>query len=91
MGDEWDEYVAKAQKAFEKVLSVGDTYVDQFVKLAIRHSEAKKRINKLLYWLDIDDEVWDMLTPMEKSDHLHMQKELKAIKDILLGKGKSDD
>ena len=90
MTAEWDEYVVKAQKAVEKALSVGDTYVDQFEKLTMRHHDAQKRLNKLLHWLDIDDELWDMLTPMEKADHRHMQKEVQAIKNILLGKEKTD-
>ena len=90
MGDEWDEYAVKAQKAVKKALSVGDTYVDQFEKLTMRHQDAQKRLSKLLHWLDIDDELWDMLTPIEKADHRHMQKEVKAIKDILLGKEKSN-
>ena len=90
MTAEWNEYVVKAQKAVEKVLSVGDTYVDQYEKLLLRNLDARKRIDKLLYWLDMDGEAFENLSYGEKADHLHMQNEVQAIKDILLGEEKAD-
>ena len=91
MTAEWNEYVVKAQEAVEKVISVGDTYVDQYEKLLLRNLDARKRLNKLLYWLDMDGEAFENLSYGEKADHLHMQEEVQAIKDILLGKEKSDE
>lgn len=88
MTAEWDEYVVKAQKAVKKALSVGDTYVDQFEKLTMRHHDAQKRLNKLLYWLDIDSEMFEKMSHGEKAEHLYMQKEVQAIKDILMGREK---
>ena len=91
MTAEWNEYVVKAQEAVERVISVGDTYVDQFEKLMLRNLDAQKRLNKLLYWLDVDSEVFERMSDQEQADHLHMQNEVRAIKDILLGKEKSDE
>ena len=90
MTAEWDEYVRKAQGSLNKVLSVGDTYVDQYEKLLLRNLDARKRIDKLLYWLDMDGEAFENLSYGEKADHLHMQNEVQAIKDILLGEEKAD-
>ena len=90
MTAEWNEYVVKAQEAVERVISVGDTYVDQFEDLFKRSLDARKRIDKLLYWLDMDGEAFENLSYGEKADHLHMQKEVQAIKDILLGKENKD-
>ena len=90
MTAEWKEYEVKAQEAVEKVLSVGDTYVDQYEKLLLRNLDARKRIDKLLYWLDMDGEAFENLSYGEKADHLHMQNEVQAIKDILLGEEKAD-
>jgi len=91
MTAEWNEYVVKAQEAVERVISVGDTYVDQYEELMQRHFNAQTRLNKLLYWLDVDSEVFERMSDQEQADHLHMQNEVQAIKDILLGKEKAND
>ena len=90
MTAEWDEYVRKAQGSLNKVLSVGDTYVDQYEELFKRSLDARKRIDKLLYWLDMDSETFENLSYGERADHRHMQNEVQAIKDILLGKERAD-
>ena len=90
MTAEWDECVVKAQKAVEEALSVGDTYVDQFEKLLERNFNARKRLNRLMYWLDMDRETFENLSDQEQADHLHMQNEVQAIMDILRGKEKAD-
>lgn len=48
-------------------------------------AKAVERLDKLAYWLDIDQELWDAFTVMEKSDHRHMQSEVKTVKNILTG------
>jgi len=90
MTAEWNEYVVKAQEAVEKVLSVGDTYVDQFEVMFERSVEAQKRIHKLLYWLDMDRETFERMSEQEQADHMHIMEEVQGIKDALLGKEKAD-
>ncbi len=90
MTAEWDGCVEKAREAVERALSVGDTYVDQFEKLMLRNLDAQKRLNKLLYWLDIDSEMFEKMSHGEKANHRHMQNEVQAIKDILMGREKAD-
>ena len=90
MTAEWDECVEKAREAVERALSVGDTYVDQFDSLLQQNLNARKRLNKLLYWLNIDNETFENLSDQEQADHLHMQNEVLAIRDILRGKEKAD-
>ena len=90
MTAEWDEYVEKAREAVERALSVGDTYVDQFERLLGLNFNARKRLNRLLYWLDIDREAFEKLSDQAQADHLHMQNEVRAIMNILRGKEKAD-
>lgn len=90
MTAEWNECVVKAREAVERALSVGDTYVDQFEKLLGLNFNARKRLNRLLYWLDIDSEVFERMSDEEQADHLHMKNEVLAIRDILRGKERAD-
>ena len=90
MTAEWNDCVVKAQEAVEKALSVGDTYVDQFEKLLELNFNARKRLNRLLYWLDIDSEVFERMSDQQQADHLHMKNEVQAIMNILRGKEKAD-
>ena len=89
MTTKWDDCVAKAQEAMERALSVGDTYVDQCEKLLGRNLDARVRLNRLLYWLNMDRETFEKLSDQEQADHLHMQNEVRAIRDILRGGGES--
>lgn len=90
MTAEWDGCVEKAREAVERALSVGDTYVDQFERLLGLNFNARKRLNRLLYWLDIDRETFEKLSDQAQADHLHMQNEVQAIMNILRGKEKAD-
>ena len=55
------------------------------VELEAKLAKAVSRLDKLAYWLDIDQDLWDALTAMEQSDHRRAQSEVQAIKDILTG------
>ena len=90
MTAEWDECVEKAREAVERALSVGDTYVDQFDRLLGLNFNARMRLNRLLYWLDIDREIFERMSNEEQAYHLHMQNEVQAIMNILRGKEKAD-
>ena len=90
MTAKWDDCVAKAQEAVERALSVGDTYVDQYEKLLELNLNARVRLNRLSYWLNMDRETFEKLSDQEQADHLHMQKEVRAIRGILRGEEKAD-
>ena len=62
---------------------------DRIEELEAKLEKAVSQLDKLAYWLDIDQELWDAFTIMEKSDHRHMQSEVQTIKDILTG-GKNE-
>lgn len=49
----------------------------------VKLEEAITKLEKLSYWLDIDDELWDSFTVMEKADHKHMQKEVLSVLKLL--------
>lgn len=66
-------------------LGIFDDLADRIEELEAKLAKAVARLDKLAYWLDIDQELWDAFTVMEKSDHRHMQSEVQAVKDILTG------
>ena len=49
----------------------------------VKLKAAITKLEKLSYWLDIDDELWDSFTVMEKADHKHRQKEVLAVLKLL--------